>query len=103
MTAKSRKPFSRCRATVSPDRAGEHRSWVSALDTECRMLIVLRDELYRGRWEEMLSDLEERLKGDPYLFKLVNRIRQDIERIKRFRGYENGHGINLKEFPPSPP
>ena len=37
------------------------------------MLIALRDELYDGCWDTMVEDITNRMKGQPYLFKFVNR------------------------------
>ena len=56
-------------------------------EEEC-MLLTLRDELYEGSWDNMLQDLRDRLKGKPYIFKLVNRIEEDIIRIEKLRQYE---------------
>ena len=39
------------------------RQFVAGMTPEERMLITLRDELYGGRWDEMQTDLEERLAG----------------------------------------
>ena len=63
-----------------------------------RDLVLLRDELYDGSWDEMLTDLKNRLEGKPYIFKLVNRIQQDIEMIKELRALEKEKGINLREL-----
>lgn len=49
------------------------------------MLVVLRDELYGGSWERMLQDLRDRRRGRPYIFKLVNHIQTDIDRIERLQ------------------
>ena len=65
---------------------------------EERMLINLRDELYGGSWDQMEEDLRDRLKGRPYIFKLVNRIQDDLSRIERLQGYESTNDVNLREF-----
>ena len=62
------------------------------------MLVVLCRELYEGRWDEMESDLRARLEGRPYIFKLVNRISEDLTRIARLRQYEQQHGLCLGDF-----
>lgn len=62
------------------------------------MLVRLREELYSGSWERMLADLKDRLKGRPYIFKLVNRIQDDISRIEKLQDYEKKHNVNLAEF-----
>jgi hypothetical protein len=75
----------------------EHQSYYDALSEESKMLLVLRDELYMGSWDRMEDDLRNRLKGRPYIFKLVNRIEEDLERIEALRSYEGKHKINLRE------
>ena len=71
-------------------------SWPApTLTHEERMLVVLRDELYSGSWERMLQDLRERRRGRPYLFRLVNRIQTDINRIERLQERERGGHANL--------
>ncbi len=67
------------------------------LPPEEKMLITLRDELYAGSWERMKTDLEARLKGRPYIFKLVNRIKDDLKRIEKLREYEKKHRVNLSQ------
>lgn len=55
------------------------------LSPEDRMLVRLRDQLYGGNWEEMVLDLQCRLRGEPYIFKLASRIQDDLDRIDRLR------------------
>lgn len=62
------------------------------------MLIALRDELYVGSWERMLQDLRDRLQGRPYIFKLVNRIEEDLTRIERLQAFELKHRVNLADL-----
>ncbi|MBI3269174.1 MAG: hypothetical protein HYZ53_09130 [Planctomycetes bacterium] len=78
----------------------DHAKYGKSLASEERTLIVLRDELYGGSWDKMLQDLSDRLRGKPYIFKLVNRIKQDIARIEVLKKYEEQHGINLSNFLP---
>ena len=75
-----------------------HDKFASGLSPDERTLVTLRDELYGGSWEQMLGDLRDRLKGKPYIFKLVNRIQDDIARIEKLSDYEKKHKINLAEF-----
>jgi hypothetical protein len=75
-----------------------HKTYYDSLSEEAKMLIVLRDELYLGSWGKMEDDLRNRLKGRPYIFKLVNRIEEDLERIEALRSYEEKHKINLRDF-----
>jgi hypothetical protein len=67
------------------------------LSPDERMLITLRDELYDGSWDLMVKDLKDRLQGKPYIFKLVNRISADIQRIEKLSDYEKKHKVNLAE------
>jgi hypothetical protein len=73
-------------------------AFVSGLSEEERMLIVLKAQLYDGRWDAMLDDLKNRLAGKPYIFKLVNRIRDDIGRIERLQTFEREHSVDLADF-----
>ena len=84
------------RGNVSPDAAVE--DFVSRLTNEHKMLVVLKAQLYGGSWESMLDDLKNRLAGKPYIFKLVNRINEDVERIEKLRGFEVEHGIDLADY-----
>ncbi len=71
--------------------------YIDRLTDEKRMLIVLKRQLYGGQWEPMLDDLKNRLAGKPYIFKLVNRIKDDIDRIEEMRQFESEHGVDLTE------
>lgn len=72
--------------------------FVRSLDDKHRMLVVLKSQLYGGRWEPMLEDLQNRLEGKPYIFKLANRIKDDVERIARLREFEHAHGVDLADY-----
>ena len=74
------------------------RLFVGGLDDEHKMLVVLKAQLYGGRWGPMLDDLKNRLAGRPYIFKLANRIKDDIERIEQMRDFETEHGVDLAEY-----
>ena len=39
--------------------------FVETLTDEDKMLLRLREELYEGRWDAMLVDLNDRLRGKP--------------------------------------
>jgi hypothetical protein len=62
------------------------------------MLIVLKRQLYGGAWEPMLDDLRNRLAGKPYIFKLANRIQDDIGRIEQMRKYEQDYNVDLADY-----
>jgi len=48
-------------------------------------LINLRNELYEGDWDQMVKDLEDRKASKPYIFKLTNRIDNDLEQIRELK------------------
>lgn len=68
------------------------------LSSEERILLILRDELYDGSWEEMRADLVGRRDGKPFIFQLASRIDEDLERIARLARYENEHDLDLGEL-----
>ena len=72
--------------------------FVRQMSEEQRMLVILKAQLYGGSWDPMLEDLQNRLEGKPYIFKLANRIQDDIERIEQLRMFESEHGIDLADF-----
>lgn len=72
--------------------------YIANLSEEHRMLVVLKSQLYGGSWEPMLDDLKNRLEGKPYIFKLVNRIKDDIERIQEMKTFEENNNIDLEDF-----
>ncbi len=46
----------------------------------------------------METDLQDRLAGRPYVFRLINRIEDDLQRIRRLGGFEQRHGIDLRKI-----
>ena len=72
--------------------------YVERLGNEHRMLVVLKSQLYGGKWEPMLDDLQNRLRGKPYIFKLATRIKDDVERIEEMQDFEKQHSVDLAEF-----
>jgi len=74
------------------------RTFVARLTEEEIMLVRLRDELYDGRWDAMLADLNDRLQGKPYVFRLAHRIQDDIERIERLNRFERQNNVNLADY-----
>ena len=74
------------------------QAFVDGLNDQYRMLIILKAQLYGGRWEPMLEDLQNRLEGKPYIFKLANRIKDDVERIGRMQAFEKEHGVDLADL-----
>jgi hypothetical protein len=73
-------------------------NYVKSFGNEHKMLVVLKAQLYDGRWGPMLDDLKNRLAGKPYIFKLTNRIKDDVERIEQMRDFEAEHGVDLAEY-----
>ena len=78
-------------------KTSPHEKFVAGLSADERTLVTLRDELYGGSWEQMRGDLQDRLTGKPYIFKLVNRIQDDLKRIDKLVEYEKKHKINLAD------
>ncbi len=78
------------------------KDYLESLSEEQRLLVILKAQLYGGEWEPMLDDLRNRLDGKPYIFKLVDRIQDDIERIEKMRKFEKQNNIDLAEHVPMP-
>lgn len=76
----------------------EINDFVNSLSEEQRMLVILKKQLYGGSWEPMLDDLHNRLDGKPYIFKLANRIQEDIERIETLKEFEEENEIDLGDY-----
>jgi len=74
------------------------KAYVDGLSLEHKMLVALKSQLYGGSWESMLEDLRNRLVGKPYIFKLVHRIQDDIERIEQMRTFEAEHNVDLADY-----
>ena len=74
-----------------------HR-FVEQLTPEERMLVILKGELYEGDWASMLEDLRNRLEGRPYIFKLADRITEDIARIEKLQDFERTHQVDLSDY-----
>lgn len=72
--------------------------YVAGLSNEHRMLVILKAQLYDGTWEPMLDDLQNRLAGKPYIFKLANRIKDDIGRIEQMQKFEKEHNVDLADY-----
>ena len=85
-------------AKDTAEKNGVHANFYQSLIEEEAMLLTLRDELYGNSWETMERDLRDRLQGRPYIFKLVNRIEEDLDRIQKLKNYEEEHGIDLADY-----
>jgi hypothetical protein len=84
--------------TQKPNADERAKQFVASLCEEEIMLLRLRDELYAGRWDAMLADLNDRLQGKPYVFKLAHRIQDDIERIERLNRFERQYNVDLAKY-----
>jgi hypothetical protein len=91
-------PLGGRRSIMATGKTSPHDKYCASLPVEERTLVTLRDDLYNGSWDVMLGDLRDRLQGKPYIFKLVNRIQEDISRIEKLQEYEKKHKINLADF-----
>ncbi len=80
------------------DVTDEIQAFINRLDSQERMLVVLQHELYEDSWVAMLTDLKNRLDGKPFIFKLANRINDDINRIKKLQTFETTHAIKLSDY-----
>jgi len=88
----------RTQPPAGPKARPRAEQFVAGLAEEDVMLLRLRDELYDGRWDAMLADLNDRLQGKPYVFKLAHRIQDDIERIERLNRFERQNSVNLADY-----
>ncbi|MCK4277007.1 MAG: hypothetical protein KAX78_10865 [Phycisphaerae bacterium] len=84
--------------TERADAGKKVRQFVDALTNQERMLVVLKRELYEGSWDEMLADLKARMEGRPYIFKLAQRIADDLERIEHLKSFERENDVDLGDF-----
>lgn len=85
-------------ATPDIEARSHHRQYAQNLSPEEHLLLTLRVQLYHNSWDAMIADLRDRLKGRPYIFKLVNRIEEDLNRIDKLQSYELKHKIDLYDF-----
>lgn len=58
-------------------------------------VLTLKEELFKGSWERMYSDLKNRLESRPYIPKLQKRIEEDLARILKFQRYELANNVNI--------
>ena len=72
--------------------------FVEQLSPEEKMLIILKVELYERNWDSMVEDLRNRLAGRPHIFKLADRIAEDIDRIEKMQAFERTHQVDLYDY-----
>lgn len=70
-------------------------NFLTSLSAEDKMLLQLKEELYQGKWDNMIDDLNRRLNSRPYLFKLHMTIEEDRKRIEILREYETKNNVDL--------
>ena len=85
-------------ASAADETQVKARRFVQGMSSEERMLVVLKRELYEGSWDEMVADLQARLEGRPYIFKLAHRIADDLDRIARLREFETSCSVDLGDY-----
>lgn len=93
------------RGQAGPDA----RLALELLTDEQRMLVTLRDELYEGRWDLFVADLEARIAGAPYVFeigpasaRLKETITHHLGLISDLRQWEERSGGDPPERAKSP-
>ncbi|PCJ62654.1 MAG: hypothetical protein COA79_03815 [Planctomycetota bacterium] len=83
---------------ADPESEKESKSFFDSLTKSEKMLVILRDELYESSWDLMLKDLNSRLKGEPFIFKLADRIDSDIKCIDKIKSFEKKKNVNMGDF-----
>lgn len=72
--------------------------FIERLETFERVLLDVKDQLYGGSWERILSDLRARLDNKPYIYKLSQTITRDVAAIERMKSYEIRQKVNLSKL-----
>ena len=72
-----------------------HRVFAESLSKAERVLVLLRDELYAGSWQELVDDLKARQDKKPFIFKLNTRIEEDLTRIATLRAFERQQEVDI--------
>ncbi len=85
-------------ATETEKKDEKRYEKASDFTPEEKTLLTLKGELYYGSWEIFIKDLKDRLQGRPYIFKLANRIGEDLERIDAMQRYEIKNSVNLSDI-----
>jgi len=85
----------------SPNRVVYAAQECSLTEDE-RMLVLLRDELYEGNWDDFVQDLKDRLANKPHVFDIVpasprlqETIREHLRLIDKLRRWEATEQIDL--------
>jgi len=85
-------------SSASQDKADPVRRIVEALSEQDQLLIICNYELYEGRWDLLRADLADRLAGRPYVLKLGERIKEDLERAAQLEELERKFDIKLCDY-----
>ncbi len=75
------------------------RDFVQGLAEKERIVLIVRDELFGGSWENMRKDLKARAAGKAYVFKLASRIEEDLKAVEKLTEFERRSGVNLADYP----
>jgi hypothetical protein len=79
------------------DPQGGLADYVSHLSAEHRMLVGAEEPVVWRFLGAHAGRSAESSGGKPYIFKLVNRIQEDIERIEEMKRFEAEYGIDLAD------
>ncbi len=82
------------RSDINPEE------YVAGIKEHEKVLILVKEELYGGSWARLEADLQARLAGKPYLFKIkTGRVLQrDLDAVRRMRKYEEEKGCDLAKI-----
>ena len=72
--------------------------FIGRLESYERVLLDLKDQLYEGSWERILTDLRARLDNKPYIYKLSQTISRDVAAIERMKSYEMRQKVSLSKL-----
>ena len=70
-------------------------AFVKKLESYERALVDLKDLLYEGSWDRVVSDLRAARENRPYVYRLSNTIERDLKAIERMKAYEFKHQLSL--------
>lgn len=63
-----------------------------------RMLLDVLEILYVGRWEDLLEDLQAASQGKPHVFKIADRVQEDLARARKMWELETKYGVRLRSL-----
>ena len=92
-------------SSESPFESDEsiHGDFVRKLTIEEIVLLRLLESLYNGDWSALENDIQDRLRGQPVIYKISHRLQRDIESLKKLRSYEQKNNISLINLLPTSP